>query len=187
MRRANGIAAWAALAAAASGGCGYSPVRTSAGGERLHVKLVRSLVADAVAADEVAQGLREELARYGALESGEGYPRVEVEVLRADESSRGTVAGVSGAIAPSARATAISLVGRGWVVDRAGAEPARDSGDLRAEESVGVDEGEVSPDPRVGMFHAADALRSAARRLGARIGRRVMGMPSASEGAPEGP
>src|ERR1700685_2659326 len=69
--------------------CGYQSVYAAGSPGRLHVKVVRSLVADAVAADEVASGVREELARAGALEAGEGYPRVEIEVLRADETSEG--------------------------------------------------------------------------------------------------
>jgi hypothetical protein len=167
--------------------CGYAPVLASGGGGHMHVKLVRSLVADAVAADEVAQGAREELARYGALEGGEGYPRVEIEVLRAAESSEGLVAGEAGALAPTARATSLSLVARGWVVEEPGGDPERDSGDLRSEAFVTVDEGVGVPDPRAGVFHAADALRAAARRLGATIGRRAMGMPAMTLAAPDGP
>lgn len=180
------VAAWG-LAATLS--CGYGPVYAGggAGQGRLHVKLVRSLVADAVASDEVAQGVREELARHGALEGGEGFPRVDLEVLRADESSEGLAAGASGAPAPTARGTAVALVARGWVVSQEGAPAERDSGDLRAEEIIVVDEGATGPDPRSSLFHYADAQRSAARRLGRKIARRVMGLPSATEEAAEGP
>ena len=61
--------------------CGYHAVYS---GEQEHLRVVlrRSLVPDAVASDEVVSGLRETLAREGALAAGEGYPRVEVEVLR---------------------------------------------------------------------------------------------------------
>jgi hypothetical protein len=145
------------------------------------VKLVRSLVADALAADEVAQGAREELARNGALEGGEGYPRLELEVLRSDESSEGITASPGPGGAPVARATSVSLVARGWVVEQRGAEPQRDSGDLRAEASIAVDENGAVPDPRASSFHAADALRSAARRVGSRVARRIMGLPAATD------
>ncbi|HEY8086996.1 MAG TPA: hypothetical protein VIF09_04105, partial [Polyangiaceae bacterium] len=67
--------------------CGYHAAYGAGG--RLHVHVVRSMVPDAVAADEVASGVREELAREGALEAGDGYPRVEIEVLREDEQSEG--------------------------------------------------------------------------------------------------
>src|SRR5260370_37782406 len=96
--------------------CGYHAVY---GGtpSRLHVVLVRTLVPDVVASDEVVAGLREELARAGALEPGEGFPRVEVEVLRADEASEGIVAGPSG---PVSRATDVGLAARAWIVPAEG-------------------------------------------------------------------
>ena len=147
---------------------------------RLHVKLVRSLIPDAVAADEVASGVREELARAGALEAGEGYPRVEIEVLRGDETSEGVAAGASG---PVARGTGVAVVARAWVESGADAPPQADTGDMRAEESIAVDElGAMGgPDPRASAFHHADALRAAARRLGRKLGARVLGQPAASE------
>jgi hypothetical protein len=165
----------------AIGACGYAPVNSASGTGRLHVKLVRSLVPDAIAADEVAQGVREELARSGALEGGEGYPRVEIEVIRASESSEGVVATPGPAGAPQARATGLSLVARGWVVEAPGGDPERDTGDLRVEESIAVDEGPAGPDPRASTFHADDALRAAARRVGTAIGRRVLGLPAAAD------
>lgn len=159
-------------------GCGYRAVYAAGAPERLHVMVVRSSVADAVAADEVAAGLREELATAGALEAGEGYPRVEVEVLRADESSEGVAAGTGG---PLARGTDVALVARAWVATGAGAEPVSDTGDVRAEETIAVDVAAGQPDPRASGFHHADALRAAARRLGHKLGARVLGLPAASE------
>jgi hypothetical protein len=144
------------------------------------VKVVRSLLPDAVAADEVASGVREELARAGALEAGEGYPRVEIEVLRGDESSEG-VAAVAGA--PVARGTGVAVVARAWVATAEGEAPRSDTGDVRAEESIGVDEGAAGtgPDPRASFFHHADAARAAARRVGRKLAARLLGQPSASE------
>jgi hypothetical protein len=156
---------------------------------RLHVKLVRSLVPDAVASAEVATGAREELARAGMLEAGEGFPRVELEVLRADERSEGIAAGEN---APVARGLGVGVVARAWVVSAPGAEPESDTGDMRAEETIAVDvSAPVSPagvlpgapDPRASSFHHPDALRAAARRLGRELTRRVLGLPAASDDA----
>jgi hypothetical protein len=157
--------------------CGYQPVYGPPR-EPLHVKVVGSRVADPVAADEVASGVREALARAGALAPGEAYPRVEIEVLRADEASEGVQATASG---PVSRATDVAIVARAWVASGEGAEPRAATGDMRAEETLAVDEGATGPDPRASGFHHADALRAAARRLGRALGARVLGLPAASE------
>jgi len=161
--------------------CGYRAVYATAAETRLHVKLVRTLVPDAVASDEVAAGMRDELALAGMLEPGDGFPRAEIEVLRSDEASEG-IAALSGE--PVARATDIGLVARAWVARAAGAIPEQDTGDLRAQEVIAVDEtngGAGMRDPRASAFHTADALRAAARRLGRKLARRLMGYPAASE------
>ena len=77
-----------------------------------------SRVPDAVASDEVLAGVREELARGGALASGDGYPRCEVEILRADEASEGIAAApdAAGRLQPQSRATRVGLVARAWVL-----------------------------------------------------------------------
>lgn len=157
--------------------CGYQPVYATRSAP-LHVKLVRSAVADAIAADEVAAGVREELARAGALAPGEAYPRVEIEVLRADEASEGVGASPGG---PQARATDVGIVARAWVVAAAGQAPQAPTGDLRAEDTLAVDEGDTAPDPRASAFHHADALRASARRLGRALGARVLGLPAGSD------
>lgn len=158
--------------------CGYQSVYAAGPPGKLHVKVVRSLLPDAVAADEVASGVREELARAGALEGGEGYPRVELEVLRGDETSEGVAAGPAG---PVARGTDVAVVARAWVVAAAGAPAQSDTGDMRAEESIAVDESGGLPDPRASGFHHADASRAAARRLGRKLAARVLGQPASSE------
>jgi hypothetical protein len=67
-------------------------------------------------------------------------------------------------------------------VSARGAEPQSETGDLRAEETLAVDETTSGvPDPRASAFHHADALRAAARRLGRALGTRVLGLPAASE------
>jgi len=165
-----------------AGGCGYRAVYGGGVPERLHVKLVRTMVPDAIASDEVASGVREELARQGALDSGDGYPRVEIEVLRADEASEG----IRGGTGPLARATDVAIVGRAWVVRAPGAQAESDSGDMRAEEVIATDVSQGAADPRASGFHHADALRAAGRRLGGKLARRVTGRPAASEDVSEG-
>ncbi|HTB75101.1 MAG TPA: hypothetical protein VK762_17745 [Polyangiaceae bacterium] len=182
MRTASLLAVLAVLAAPLAA-CGYHAVY--GGGHvpsKLRVVLVRTLVPDVVASDEVVSGLREELARAGALEPGDGFPRVEVEVLRADEASEGIVAGPSG---PVSRATDVGIAARAWIVRAEGAPPESDTGDLRAEETIAVDESgsgaNQRPDPRASSFHEADALRAAARRLGRSLGAKVTGQPASSD------
>jgi hypothetical protein len=167
-----------AMAVTMLSACGYHAVYGDGATTKLHVVLVRTLIPDVVASDEVVAGLREELARAGALEAGEGFPRVEVEVLRADEASEGIAAGSSG---PVSRATNVGLAARAWIVRAAGAPPESDTGDLRAAETIAVDEMATGPDPRASAFHEADALRAAARRLGRTLGYRVTGQPGSSD------
>jgi hypothetical protein len=167
--------------------CGYHAVYGGGGEERLHVKVVRAQVPDAAACDEVASGVRDELARGGALEAGEGYPRVEIEVLGASAVSEG-VAAVAGE--PVARGTGVGVVARAWIARGPGAPPESDTGDLRAEDTIAVDRtaapGAGAADPRAASFHDVDALRAAARRLGRSLARKLMGLPASSEdtGAP---
>jgi hypothetical protein len=180
------LASWR-LSLLLAAACGYHAAYGGAGEERLHVKLVRAQVADAIASDEVTSGVREELARGGALEAGEGYPRVEIEVLGADALSEG-IAAVGGQ--PVARGTSVGIVARAWVTRAPGAPPESDTGDLRAADTIEVDRalagGSGAADPRGASFHDADALRAAARRLGRNLARKLMGLPAASEatGAP---
>lgn len=147
---------------------------------RLHVKLVRTLVPDVTASDEVASGVREELAGAGALEAGEGWPRAEIEVLRADEASEGIAVGAAG---PVVRGTDVGLVARAWIAPAPDALPQRDTGDMRAVGLVAVDELVGALDPRARGFHYADALRAAARRLGHKLARKLIGHPATSEDA----
>ena len=88
------FAAFAGLAGLAA--CGYEPLHGGPARERLGVVVVRSKVPDAAASDEVAAGVRDELARAGALEPGSGYPRCEIEILRADEASEAIAKGSGG-------------------------------------------------------------------------------------------
>ena len=152
--------------------CGYTPVY-GASTEHLGVVVVGSKVPDAAASDEVAAGVRDELARAGALSAGSGYPRCEIEILRADEASEGIAAGASD---PESRATRVGIVARAWVVRAKDGPRERDTGDVRAMEVVAV-----APDAKTATFRHADALRAAGRRAGRRIGTRLLGLPSAED------
>jgi hypothetical protein len=166
-------------------GCGYRPVYGSAASARIHVKVVRALIADAVAADAVAAGMRDELARDGLLASGDGYPRAEIEVLQAVDSSEGIAA--SGGV-PAARATRVAVVARAWVVTAPGADPADDTGDVRGDQVIAIDPASANGagiDPRATVFHDADAVRAAARRVGRTLARKVAGEPAAGDEAPD--
>jgi hypothetical protein len=158
--------------------CGYQPVHGGASAEHLSVVLSESKVPDAVASDEVLAGLREELARTGALTSGASYPRCEVEILRLDEAAEGIAAapGADGQLTPQARGTRVGLVARAWVLKAAGGERERDTGDVRAFETVAI-----AGDARGATFRHSDAMRAAARRLGRRLASRIMGFPSPNE------
>jgi hypothetical protein len=159
-------------------GCGYHALYAAPEGERLHVALARALVADAAAADEVLSGAREVLAKEGALAPGDGYPRIEIEVLRADESSEGVQA-VGGA--PAARGTEVGVVARAWVVRANGAPLEHDTGDVHAMDVVAVDTRAGALDPRADALHHADALRAVARRVGRRLALHVLGHPVAPD------
>ena len=158
--------------------CGYTPVHSGVAAEKLHVVLTESKVPDAVASDEVLAGAREELARAGTLEAGDGFPRFEIEILRSDEASDGIAAvpDPSGRLLPESRATRVGLVARGWILRAPGGERERDTGDVRVFETVSV-----AVDARAATFRHSDALRAAGRRVGKRLATRIMGLPSASD------
>lgn len=164
-----------AALALASPSCGYVPLRSGAVDEHLHVVLAESKIPDASATDEVLAGVREELARAGTLASGSGFPRCEIEVLREDEASEGITAtpDATGRLVPGSRATRVGLVARAWVLRAPGAERERDTGDVRAFETVSV-----ALDARASSFRHSDALRAAGRRVGHRLGSRILGLPS---------
>jgi len=179
-------------------GCGYRAVY-GGGTERLGVVLVRSLVPDAVASDEVVSGVREALAREGALSSGLGYPRVEVEVLREDEAGDGVAASSArlggsittggAATGPRARGVEVGLVARACLVRAKGGPCERDTGDVRAMDLAGTDLTEAtaaSPavaDVTADAFHHRDLTRGVGKRLGERLALRILGEPAASDEA----
>jgi hypothetical protein len=154
--------------------CGYHAVYGEGAEEKLHVRLSRAPVADAAAADEVVSGAREQLAREGALASGDGFPRLEIEVVRIDETSAGVL---SDGTQPHASGTWRAVVARAWIVEREGADRTRDTGDVQTEDLAAV-QGTAVAD----QLAATDGARALARRLGRRIALRVLGHPTSSDG-----
>ena len=172
--------------------CGYRPLYAGdRGDERFAVVGATALVADASVVAEVQTGLRSGLARGGALRGGNDYPRVVVEVLRIDATSEGiqavpggtrgaTVGGLpiapGGPLAPLARGTRIGVLARAWVERTPGGARERETGDLRA-----VDVMQTEADARLEALRLDDTSRAAARRLGERLARRVLGEPDAPD------
>lgn len=154
--------------------CGYQPLYATPGGEAFHVHLSKNLTASAVVADEVLRGARETLAKEGALASGDGYPRLEIEVLRADESSEGIVSmnAPEGQV-PKARASELGVVVRAFVLRRSGAAAELDTGDLREGLLAGAPLGDSVRE----TWQREDSLRAVARRLGGRAAMKVLGHP----------
>ncbi|MGA2449377.1 MAG: hypothetical protein ABTD50_11905 [Polyangiaceae bacterium] len=174
MSRAEASMGLVVVGAALSVSCGYRALRAQAPAEALHVAVVRGIESDALAADEVASGVRDELARAAALLPGDGWPRVEIEVLRAGEASEGIVAAGD---SPRARGLGISMVARAWLARAPDAPPERDSGDVRAEVTIAVDALDGTVDARWAAARRAAALRATARRMGRQLARHIEGLP----------
>jgi hypothetical protein len=172
--------------------CGYRPLYGGErGDERFSVIGVTPLVVDASVVSEVQAGVRSGLARGGALRGGNEYPRVIVEVLRIDATSEGiqalpggtrgtTVGGLpispGGPLAPLARGTRIGVLARAWVERAPGAARERETGDLRTADVM-----QTESDARLEVLRLDDTSRAAARRLGERLARRVLGEPDAPD------
>jgi hypothetical protein len=164
-------------------GCGYRSLYGGSPAERFAVVGAPSLAADAAIVAEVEAGVRGGLARAGALKNGGGYPRVVVEILRVDATSEGVVTGnrgpalgQAGGAGPLSRATRIGIWARAWLEPAEGAGRERDTGDLQAADVMGVE-----PDARLEALRLDDASRAAARRLGERLARRLLGEPEAPD------
>lgn len=182
----------ALLAVVFASACGYRPLYAGAqGDERLAVTGITPLVADASVVAEVEAGVRAGLARAALLRGGGGYPRVVVEVLRIDTQSEGIAAvpggvrppdvgGVSiggvGPLQPLARGTRVGVVARAWLERSEGGPKERQTGDLRT-----VDVMQLEGDARLEALRLDDTSRAAARRLGEKLARRVLGEPEAPD------
>jgi hypothetical protein len=140
-----------------------------------------SLAADTAVVAEVEAGVRSGLARAGALQGGNGYPRVVVEVLRIDSTSEAVVVASRGpslgqAAGPISRGTRIGIWARAWLERADGRGRERDTGDVQAADIMAVE-----PDTRLEALRLDDASRAAARRLGERLARRLLGEPDAPD------
>jgi hypothetical protein len=152
-------------------GCGYRPAYAGREpAEQLSVEPgpTRIPQADAIAA--ALGGARAELSRAGALRDGSGYPRMVVELVRVDEKSAGIAVSQGGM--PLARGSTVAVTGRAWVEDARGAEPSRDTGDLRRVEQYASE-----ADSRRDSLRYDQAVRAAADELGHSLGRLVLGLP----------
>lgn len=135
-------------------------------------------VADMATALEVEHGIREALAREGALSSTTTCPCVVVEVTRIDHAAGAIVA--AGPDRPLASSQVTAVVGRA-TVDDGRAHTLFDTGDLRAEANY-----VTGTAPLGEALRGQDVSRSAGRRLGRMLGAVLLGHPSASEET-EGP
>ncbi len=177
----------ASLALLLLSGCGYRALNATDASERLHVTLVRVAIPSGAAGQEVLTGAREELARLGALAPGDGYPRLEIEVTGASETSEGVEVPAAArnqtgpedvTRTPVARGVDVAVVAHAWVVRERGGPRERDTGDLRASDLVSVG----GADPVTSEFVHEDSLRVVARRLGHKLAARAVGDPTVSEG-----
>ena len=155
-------------------GCGYHPVYGAggAGGARYEVLPGRVATSSFEAAQQAVAGVRSELQPAGAL--GTGFPQVVVEVLRVDERSIGVSS--TGNI-PLARGTEIIVVGRAHGLERPGAAPSRDTGDMSRDAQYAA-----GSSPAADNAARSRAVRDAARSLGKALGRALLGLPEPAEG-----
>ncbi len=152
--------------------CGYRPAYASPDpASKLSVVLAPTRIAQADALGAALGGARAELSRAGALRAEPGYPRMVVELLRVDEKSSG-VAVLPGTRTPLARGSTLAVLGRAWVEESAGAEPSRDTGDMRRTEQYASER-----DARRDSLRYDQAVRAAADELGHSLARRVLGLP----------
>lgn len=162
-------------------GCGYEPVYAGERpAQRLSVVAAPGRLPDVSAGQAALAGARAELSAAGVLASGQGHPRLVVQLTRVDERSLGVLAGSTGNDeTPLARGSALAVVGRAWVEEEPGAPPTRDTGDMRRSARVAA-----HPDPLGEGRRNEEAVSAAARRLGRALARRVLGYPEPADEAP---
>ena len=154
-------------------GCGYHPVYGGAPPSvRLAVVSATNKVAEPVAIDAALDGARATLASEAALDSGSGYPRLVVEVLRIDEVGRGLFAEPGATQPVGSRGAGIAVTVRGIVQPAPGSAAARDSGDIRRSVTYAH-----RNDARFDALSRREAVRAAAYEAGRALARRVLGEP----------
>jgi hypothetical protein len=160
-----------ALTLLLSTACGYHPAYAGGGGRRLTVAAASFRAPHPDALEAALAGVRAGLSEAGALEPGESFPKVVVELVRVDELPAGISSMPAGPESiPLARGSAVGVVARAWVLSGPGAAPISDTGDVRRVEQVAQGAESLS----AGYAYAA-AVRGAARRAGEALARRILG------------
>lgn len=152
--------------------CGYEPVHGALSpSTTLSVVLATQRAPHLRTATQVGAAIRRELSRHHLVAGGEGYPRVEYEVLRVDERSA-AISQVNELSPPLARGSAISVVVRAWVVEAPGGPRTRDTGDIRRVARFAT---QSSAGASREQYEAA--ISAAASRAGEAAAKRVLGEP----------
>ncbi len=158
-------------------GCSYRSIYAeSPRKETLSLGTPKSRVAYLSAALGAVDGLRAELSERAAYNWSDGYPRVELEVLRIDEHPLGILVAPGGV--PLARGSRISVTAEGWVVQQPGAERTRRTGDVRRSAAYGY-----APAAAADSVEREKALREAARAVGQALAARILGLPVPTDDA----
>ena len=157
-------------------GCGYRPLYATSAQRQLTVQVGQVLVPETLAVQAAASGARDELAAGGRLRHGTEFPRLVIDVLRVDESSRG-VRILAGQPRASGMSVAVTVRGRVFLADAQ--EASLDTGDIRRAVQLAGD-----ADARVDSAAYDQALRAAAERAGAAVGRAVSGIPEPADETP---
>ncbi|MET0795197.1 MAG: hypothetical protein ABW061_27005 [Polyangiaceae bacterium] len=165
---------WVVLAV----GCGYQPLYAHPAGEHLAVQVGQVMIPEPLAAQSVASGARAELSAAGMLARGSDAPRLVLDVLRVDESSRGIHVQPGGG-QPAASGMSVAVTARGRVFRAGASDPELDTGDLRRAVQVAGD-----ADPRADSAAYDEALRDAAERTGRAVARAALGIPEPVDEAP---
>ncbi len=165
---------WVVLASA----CGYRSLYAHTEGERLAVQVGQVMIPETLAAQSVASGVRAELSAAGMLASGGAAPKLIVDVLRVDESSR-AIHAQRDANQPLAAGMSIAVTARGRVFQAGSPEPQLDTGDVRRAVQVSG-----AADPRTDSAAYDEAVRDAAERAGRAVARAALGIPEPSDEMP---
>lgn len=167
---------WLVVVALVSG-CGYRALAshdgTGGAGPRLFVAHGPTVVPSARSADALVAAVSGRLAEANELRGGDGYPRVEVDLVRIDETVEGLASTGSSPISQGLRVT---VVGRARVVRAKGEASALETGDMSAH--VTVTSGGTSASA---LVLRDEASVGAARILGRRLAERVLGLPAPSD------
>ena len=183
--RSRSVGARGALAALlvllATSGCGYHLVHDPHGPHDpagpFTITSGPAHTPDAALAAAAEEGARAELSRAGELApaaGGAALAEIEIELVRVEETSEGVA--LASPDLPLARATRVTVIGRARVHRATAAAPERDTGEVRASEAVAriASAGQA-------LIARDEGGRTAARRLGEILVRRLLGFPEPGE------